>query len=759
MIKKIFNNIYTNKSIYVAFAAFGLIAILFVLNRIYPAYAMLNTRVAQDGGGFDYIEDIPARDLPSENLATTTSSTDIVTVSTRYVTNGSSAAGYRTQTIQVVKTLYYAWNRGTGSLYPSSDSSISGWVAGLADPNITIGYDFGVFDISGTQRIPEGSTIVPGTQVVMKFSNYVSDNIFWFGTGYSMDSPYGEWRSNAAATPRVANKVICDDKDLTQKYQLSLGSESYTFDVYVPFVVNPPQRNLGNLNGFTCGALTNNSDGSASAVCTATGNGTTTPTFSYDSTYGKFYYRYYDYRDMNNIGWGGPGCYGNNIAMSDTSSVSPYIVNIPNQSYSYPIIIGAAGNNPPAPPTMVCPGSVQVGQDITATLTSTDPDGDQVRYATGWFSNTSPDSGWTGLVSSGTSGSLTKTGGYATVASYTVYGWAQDTNGATSGSSSCTVSVTGVPALPPDAILDAQVNGGSWISNPDTLTVNPGDSIILGWRGTDITSCSATAGAGFSASGLSGNDGVTTPTSNNSDSYTISCTGPGGSDTDTLTITTRGKADLTTPVVFTPTFGAFNATTGTFGGITVTFRTENGGNSPTNVTADYRFEFDTDGDGTIEAGEFDVTRYDALPTLAVSDGTNEQETIAGPIPIGNHAIRISVDLPGNDIDESNEGNNVYNGTVTVTAVDPGLSITADRTQVRNGETTIVRWTVAIPYSGLSCRISGPGINDPASLTGGNRSTLPIAAKSEFTLTCTDSTLGTVWKDSVFVETTGTIEEI
>jgi hypothetical protein len=757
MIKKIFTNLHTHKKVY-GLLVLSLVVAPTILNQIYTTYAM----VSKDGGGYDYIERRAANTLPSESLPATTSPSTQVNVSTRYVTNGSSAAGYRTQTIQVVKTLYYAWNRGLGTLYPSSDSGISGWVAGLADPNITIGYDFGVFDSSGTQRIPEGSTIAQGTQVVMKFSNYVSDNIFWFGTGYSMDSPYGEWRSNANATPRVSNKVVCDEKDLTQKYQLSLGSESYTFDVYVPFVVNPPQRNLGNLNGFSCGSLTTNGDGSMSAVCTATGNGTTTPTFSYDSTYGKFYYRYYDYRDMTNIGWGGPGCYGNNIAMSDTSTVSPYVVNIPNQSYSYPIIIGAVGNAPPTPPTMVCPGSVQVGQDITATLTSTDPDGDQIRYATGWFSNTSPDSGWTSLVNSGTAGNLTKTGGYATANSYTVYGWAQDTNGGTSGSSSCTVTVTDVPlppALPPDAILDAQVNGGSWISNPDTLTVSPGDSVVLGWRGTDITNCSATAGADFYASGPSGNDGVTNPAANNSAPYTINCTGPGGSDTDTLTITTRGKADLTTPTVFTPTFGAFDATTGTFGNITLTFRTENGGNSPTNTTADYHFEFDTDGDGTIEAGEFDVTRTDALPTLAVTDGTNEQETVAGPIPIGNHAIRISVDLPGDDIDESNEGNNVYNGTVTVTAVDPGLSITADRTQVRNSETTIIRWTVATPYSGLTCRISGPGVNDPASLPSGNRSTLPITAKSEFTLTCTDSTLGTVWKDSVFIETTGTIEEI
>jgi hypothetical protein len=419
-------------------------------------------QVLQDGGGYDHDTEERAGNLSDENVGTiTTSDRDTVTVQSRFVTNGTSASGYRTYSTQVVGTLWYAWNRGLGGiLFPSSDRAISGWAAGLTDPNITVGYDFGVYDSSGVNRIPEGSTIAQGTQVMLKFSPYVSDNIFWFGTGYSMDSPYGEWRTNAEAPSRQSGKVTCDSKDLTQQYQLSSSIGVNGFDVYIPFSVNPPSRALSNLEGLSCGSLTQNSDGSQSALCTAIQAGNVAPTFNYDATYGKFYYRYSDQREMNYTGWGGPGCYGNNIPMIDfhgsadslagnfdTTIQPPYIANIPKQSFPYPLTIGTTTNNPPSVPTLTCPSEVSVGQDITVSLVASDPEGNQIRYGIGWYSSATPDSGWTALMSSGANGSLTKIGGYSSVGAYTVYGWAQDTSSANSAPSSCVINVTSPSTL------------------------------------------------------------------------------------------------------------------------------------------------------------------------------------------------------------------------------------------------------------------------------------------------------------------------
>ncbi|HEX8591589.1 MAG TPA: hypothetical protein VF696_02475, partial [Candidatus Paceibacterota bacterium] len=155
--------------------------------------------VNQDGGGGYYnYEDVPTEDIPELLPPTATQeppAVDVEVVNLASNAEGSGAAGRHTFSMQINNTFWYAWNRFMTP--PNTDSQIQGYVAGLSDPNITIGYDFGIYDAADpTQRIPEGSNVPVGKQLILKFSPYVSDNIYWFGTGYSMDSPYGEWREN-----------------------------------------------------------------------------------------------------------------------------------------------------------------------------------------------------------------------------------------------------------------------------------------------------------------------------------------------------------------------------------------------------------------------------------------------------------------------------------------------------------------------------------------------------------------------------------
>ena len=78
---------------------------------------------------------------------------------------------------------------------------------------------------------------------------------------------------------------------------------------------------------------------------------------------------------------------------------------------------------------------------------------------------------------------------------------------------------------------------GKW--SGDNLTIDAGDRVDLRWNSSDADSCSAT-GPGFSAAAASGYDWkITEPSSGNSSTYIVSCTGPGGTTKDSLTITAR----------------------------------------------------------------------------------------------------------------------------------------------------------------------------------------------------------------------------
>ncbi len=93
---------------------------------------------------------------------------------------------------------------------------------------------------------------------------------------------------------------------------------------------------------------------------------------------------------------------------------------------------------------------------------------------------------------------------------------------------------------------------------------------------------------------------------------------------------------------------------------------------------------------------------------------------------------------------------------------PSLSITADRVQVRRGEIVRISWD-ANTSEAYNCVVYGPGvgpINFIPSVGGdsGAEDSDPISAKSVFTLECVEPVYGTVYTDSIIIETTGTIEE-
>lgn len=212
-------------------------------------------------------------------------------------------------------------------------------------------------------------------------------------------------------------------------------------------------------------------------------------------------------------------------------------------------------------------------------------------------------------------------------------------------------------------------------------------------------------------------------------------------------------ANLTTPNV-SHTLGTFNSTTNVYDSVTVRFTTSNDGGLSTVVNPQYRMRLDRGGDGS-----FEVTQTGAIGILtngAVSGLLSQTFT---NVPFGANLVEVAVDEP-NQVTEGNEADNVrsYNFGGMIAPPDPGLSITSDRSQVRQGEKVWITWDTTLTYA-MNCRITGPGMNINPSGLSGTRETGGVNAKSEYIFSCTEPITGVTFTDSVFVETTGRIEEI
>lgn len=244
--------------------------------------------------------------------------------------SGSVTVAFAKETSQnfvINQNLNYFWNRWNADQTTNLQSEASviaatqnggGWELGLSNPNITILYRANVINNATGASLTDLSNIAVGTVLRLEFEPHLSSDISWFGTGASMDSPYGEWRANAAP-PALTMKNYgggsaalpdCDPKD----YVTSVAPLGIPLSIYIPFVVNPPTKSITTSSNLSCGAA----DANGNKTCTVTAAGPISVTFDFGSTYGKFYYRYIDQR---NPVYGAPvyaayaGCYGNNVAL------------------------------------------------------------------------------------------------------------------------------------------------------------------------------------------------------------------------------------------------------------------------------------------------------------------------------------------------------------------------------------------------------------------------------------------------------------
>jgi hypothetical protein len=447
----------------------------------------------------------------------------------------------------------------------------------------------------------------------------------------------------------------------------------------------------------------------------------------------------------------GAGLPGGAVAVNGTASISASAITSSPESYVLSCdgivdsVAVTAVNQAPSAPTITGPTSAGGGVGNTFTITGADPDNDQIYYQIDWDNNGTVDvnSPGSGYLNSGTG--VTANRSWFAAGPYTFQARTVDIINAPSGWTQHTITITS--SVPATASLEVSVNGGGWTTTDQTI--NPGDSVSVRWSSSNATSCSGSGSGLDTGNSTSGTDGVNTPAPNSSDTFTVTCSGPGGSSGDSVTITSRQAPNFTTPLIsFNP--AGFNTVTGTYDSMQVIFQTSNNGGSDTTVAANYQFQFDRGSNG------YDVNTSGSLGTLNVSASINRTETVSG-VPLGNNRIQVTVDST-NAVTEVNEGDNVNTLDIVIPPPNPGLNITANRTQVRSGETVTLTWTAGVAYP-LNCRVFGPGVNVNPSGTSGTQASQPITAKSEFTFECIEPITGTVFKDTVIVEAQGVIEEI
>lgn len=296
------------------------------------------------------------------------------------------------------------------------------WAPALSNPNMTIKYNVQIKNKDTDAIVGDNSKVLVGTNLIFKFLPQKSTDVYWFGTGFSGDSPYGEWRKDAAPPP-----FSCNEKDFLENFArtspINNHTQDYNQDVYIPLVVNFPKKTLTGTNNLTCGALEGDETKGYSMECKVINPGTITPQFHFATTQGKFYYRYKE-----------NGCYGNNIPLSITddirdwktldfqvayndiyshaTKISDFSLNVPQQTIIYNLnaVAPPLANTAPTPPTITGPQNGYSKIEYTFNFKATDPDKDKIRYAIDWNNDGKIDQ-WlpsAGTVNSGTSQSASK---------------------------------------------------------------------------------------------------------------------------------------------------------------------------------------------------------------------------------------------------------------------------------------------------------------------------------------------------------------
>lgn len=359
----------------------------------------------------------------------------------------------------------------------------------LYDPSVTITYGAEITNASTGAVISDGASVAVGTTLNLTFKPHASTDVYWFGTGGAFDTPYGEWRSSASSP----SSVTCASKDYFDTVYSSVYRSDW--DLYAALVVNPPTLTLSNTTGLSCGAI----NGSGVASCTVTGTGAIAPVFNYSSTYFKMYGR------LKEVGgWGGGSCHGSNSAMfvsydtDDDPNGPTFQPTVSAKTISFSIT-GYNPNAAPTAPTIGGPTSGYSDTNHTFTFTSTDSNGDTLRYGLDWNNDSTVDE-WlpsSGYVSSGTQRSVTHSWPSSGVKTFKAL--AQDSVGTSSAWTTYSITISALAgSCSPSPSSTYTTRSVTWTAS---MTGGSG-SYTYSWSGSDsLSGSNSTVSKTYSSAG------------------------------------------------------------------------------------------------------------------------------------------------------------------------------------------------------------------------------------------------------------------
>lgn len=225
----------------------------------------------------------------------------------------------------------YYWNWGEAYASAVGASQSNNWTEALSNPSVTVTYEANVYNHTTGVKIEDGSSVPVGTRLRFEPKNFDSTDIYWFGTGKSADSPYGHW-VNGATFPTSGDK--CESRDFVSSYVYPSPSVG-PISVYIPLSVQPPTVTIQHSGTATLSCNSNQT------ICTVESTGSIISNFTFNSTYGRFYYRYFDPQltsrltlsngsTIVNIKLRDPKCVGNEVPLRF------YTTNPPPNSYTIP---------------------------------------------------------------------------------------------------------------------------------------------------------------------------------------------------------------------------------------------------------------------------------------------------------------------------------------------------------------------------------------------------------------------------------------
>jgi hypothetical protein len=459
-------------------------------------------------------------------------------------------------------------------------------------------------------------------------------------------------------------------------------------------------------------------------------------------------------------GWGGAGMpvglSGSDLVTVTTNET--YLINCDGAIDQ--VALSVSNTAPDAPTITQTGGSSIAGESQTFTFLASDPNGDQIYYDIDWNNDGIGDDRVPAAttVPSGTSRSDSTS--WPTDGTYTFQARTVDAGGTPSGWTSHTIDISPAPSGSVSVSGCAIPGGSKSCSGQVTWTISAASSPTVIHTTTGTTISNANTGTNvpvtldYGANTIEIRDGATVL---DSASVNVSCGGDAVWD-GFLCV----DPDLSGAILSATTSATFDPATGNFDSVVVRVGVYN---SSEPITGTFTVVVDVDRDGP--AGPLP---FSSASTYSITDmpagATDIRNITFNDIPFGGVAqVRVRIDS-GNDVSESNEGNNLITSYVASGAPPLDMDLTLIPSDlIRGGETVDIDWDTNATFS-MDCELSGPALttytfNPNTDGQTGSRTTGPITNKSEYTLSCTElvSGLNFVFTESMSIETTGFIEEL